>query len=118
MMSVALTRVQKPWTWKPLTIDLVITSISNETKNQAIPKVRIASGSVTSLRSGLRTVFSTPNTAAASISDPAFETSTPCRTPATIASTSAFVAHEIASRTSTGGERFVCSALAIGGSLV
>src|SRR5205807_8221054 len=36
-------------------------------KNQAMPRVTSASGNVRSLRIGLRIVFSTPNTAAASI---------------------------------------------------
>jgi hypothetical protein len=42
-------------------------SITSETKNQAIPSVTSASGNVRSLRIGFRMVFSTPNTAAASI---------------------------------------------------
>src|SRR3954470_11732936 len=42
-------------------------NISSETKNQAIPSVRTASGSVSSFRSGFRIVFSTPKTSAAQI---------------------------------------------------
>ena len=84
---------------------LVITSISSETKNQASPNVRIASGRATSLRSGLSIVFRTPKTAAAASRDPARETCTPLNAPATTASTSAFVSHEMASRTPSDGER-------------
>ena len=52
----------------------VSTSISMETKNQAMPNVMTASGSVTRRSSGLNSVLSTPNTAAASSSEPALST--------------------------------------------
>jgi hypothetical protein len=83
----------------------VITSISSDTKNHATPNVRIASGKVTTLRSGFSTVLSTPKTAAAAIRAPALETSTLRSRPATTASTSAFVSHEIPSRTNNEGDR-------------
>jgi hypothetical protein len=82
-------------------------SINSETKNHAIPNVRIANGSVTSLSSGFRRVFRTPNTAAAASNDPAFATRTPLRTAVMIASTTAFVSHEIASLARKGGERLL-----------
>ena len=37
-ISVAATRVQNPLMWKPLTIASVMSSISIETKNQAMPE--------------------------------------------------------------------------------
>src|SRR5438874_1192269 len=83
---------------KPLTIALVITSISSETKNQATPRVRIASGSVMKRSSGLTTVLSTPNTAAANNRLPASST-------VTLESTSAFVSHEMTSRSHSDGSR-------------
>ena len=48
-------------------------------------------------------VLSTPNTAAAASSEPKFLTVTSASSPATTASTSALVSHEIASRTASGG---------------
>src|SRR3954452_13963953 len=90
---------------KPLTIALVITSISSETKNQATPRVRIASGSVMKRSSGLSIVLSTPNTAAANSRLPASSTVTLESTSATSASTSAFVSHEMTSRSHSDGSR-------------
>src|ERR1035438_4627805 len=89
----------------------VITSMSSETKNQAIPNVRIASGSVTNLKSGFSIVLRTPKTAAAASRDPALATCTPFNTAPTTASTNAFVSHEIASRTASDGERSPPSAV-------
>src|SRR5579862_116338 len=102
-ISVAPTSVQNPWMKKPATIALVITSISIETKNQATPRVRIASGKVISRSTGLSTVLSTPNTAAARSNAPALETSTPLSTAAATPSTSALVNQEMTSRTESGG---------------
>ena len=82
----------------------VRTSINSETKNHAIPNVRIANGSVTSLRSGFRSVFKTPNTAAAASKDPAFFVRIPPRTAVTTANTNALVSHEMASRAGSEGE--------------
>jgi hypothetical protein len=82
---------------------LVITSISIETKNQAIPNVRIARGRVMNRSSGLRIVFSTPNTAAAASSEPTLRTVTSASRPATIARITALVSHEMPSRTTNGG---------------
>ncbi len=101
-IRVASTSVQKPSIEKPPTIASVRSSISIATKNQAMPSVRIASGNVMKSSSGLRIVFSTPNTAAAAISAPALWTCT-FGSSATTASTSAFVSHEIARRASSGG---------------
>src|SRR5438128_2418056 len=89
----------------PLTSSFVMTSISSETKNHAMPRVRIASGSVANLRIGLSTVLSTPKTAAAAISAHASSTRTSSRAAATRPRTSALVSHDAASRTASDGER-------------
>ena len=61
-----------------------------------------AIGSVSSFRIGLRIVFSTPKTAAATTSAPNEPWKvTPLRIPAAIASTTAFAAHETTSQRST-----------------
>src|SRR5450755_2126715 len=104
--------------WNPVTASLVITSISSETKNQAMPKVRMARGSVTSRSSGFSIVLRTPNTAAANSRSPGLATVTPASTPATIASTSAFVSHETATRTGSDGGSLWRAALAMMGRLV
>src|SRR5947208_9509901 len=80
---------------KPPTIRSVSQSMSIETKNHASPSVRTANGSVSSLSSGLRIVFSTPNTAAAQTSVQ-FEPSTvtPLRSHAVTPSATAFATHE------------------------
>ena len=104
-ISVAATSVQKPWISKPLTIHFVISSISIDTKNQAIPSVRNASGNVINRSRGFSTVFRTPNTAAASSNAPAPEVVTPVSSTVTTRSTSAFVSHEIPRRTIRGASR-------------
>jgi len=53
---------------------------------------------MSSRRSGLSSVFKTPNTAAAASGDPTFLTVTPPNSTATIARTSAFVSYEITRR--------------------
>src|SRR4051812_36827878 len=84
---------------KPPTIRSVSQSISIETKNQAIPSVMIATGSVKNLRIGLRTVLRTPNTRAAQTSvQPEPLTLTPLRTHAVKPSTKALVSQETSSQ--------------------
>src|SRR5436189_235726 len=86
---------------KPLTNRSVSQSITSETKNQAIPSVMTAKGSVTSLRIGFRIVFNTPNTSAATKSVPAEPfTFTPPSTSAVTPSVIAFAIQETNSQRS------------------
>ena len=71
-ISVASTRVTKPWTSKPPAISEVSSIISSETKNHAIPTVITASGRLSSFSTGFTRLLSTPKIAAAISRSPAF----------------------------------------------
>ena len=94
-MIVAQTSVQKPWIAKPGTIAAVSHSISIDTKNQAIPSVKIANGSVSSRAIGFRNVLRIPNTAAASNRCPTPEYVTLLSSAVTTHNTIALISHDV-----------------------
>src|SRR5436190_1092108 len=80
---------------KPFTIAAVSQSISIETKSQAMPSVRTASGKVRSLSTGFSTLFRIPKTSAAqrSVQSEPWKL-TPLRIQPAIARAAALTAHE------------------------
>src|SRR4051812_10173846 len=96
---------------KSAMISAVSQSISIETKNQAIPSVRIANGSVRSLRIGFRIVFRIPKTSADQTTVDHWPWKvTPVRIQPANPSTSAFVSHETRSHLITRGMLHRCEA--------
>ena len=102
-ISVAATRVQNPWMWKPPTI--AVGDVQHQHRDEEPDDAQGEDGQREGgeRRSGLSRVLSTPNTAAAASSEPKFLTVTPESSPATTASTNALVSHEMPSRTASGG---------------